>query len=72
MGRVVWYSRKGDTMQLTIHTHTSYIMRSVSEHTYIVGVHAWEVEEEGLVVLARSSCMSGPALRLARIKNKKV
>ena len=95
VGRVVWYSRKEDTMQLAIHTHTEEIQlwdtdsvgphttldrssichgirRSVSDHTYIAGVHPVEGEEEGLVVLAGSSCVSDPCLRLARIKNKKV
>jgi len=94
VGRVVWYSKKGDTMQLAIHTHTEEIQlwntedvgphtvldrssichgvrRSVSEHTYTAGIHA-DPEQEGLVIIAGSSCASGPCLRLARIKNKKV
>jgi len=94
VGRVVWYSRKGDPMQLAILTHTEEIQlwntddvgphtvldrnsichgirRKISEHTYTVGVHASQ-EEEGLTIIAGSSCSSGPCLRLARIKNKKV
>ena len=94
VGRVVWYTRKGDTMQLAIHTHTEEIQlwdtdsvaphthldrgkvchgirRTVSDHTYIAGVHPME-GEEGLVVLAGSSCPSGSCIRLARIRNKKV
>ena len=94
VGRVLWYSRKGDPMQLAIQTHTEEIQlwntddvgphtvfdrssichgirRKISEHTYIAGIHASQ-EQGGLVVIAGSSCSSGPCLRLARIKNKKV
>ena len=47
------------------------IRRKVSEHTYTVGIHASQ-EQEGLTIIAGSSCSSGPCLRLARIKNKKM
>lgn len=94
VGKVVWYSRKEDTMQLAIHTHTEEIQlwntdsvgphtvldrssichgirRKVSDHTYTAGVHASK-GEDGLVIVAGSSCASGPCIRLARIRNKKV
>ena len=66
-----------DTDSVGPHTHLDRenfchgIRRTVSDHTYIAGVHAMD-GEDGLVVVAGSSCSTGPCVRLARIKNKKV
>jgi len=50
------------------------IRRSISEHTYVAGIHPASEHEDtggGLVVFAGSNCPVDPCLRLAKIRNRK-